>query len=110
LKVVKYQPKKQRSETQRLSQLRAKPVLVSGDELIGNDGEIVADNLRLRTDSQTIVADAFDWRRLLPAATAPRVSHLWQAIRQNREGLAPGSFPRAAGCAQGLRRWRTMLS
>jgi hypothetical protein len=34
--------------------------LVSGDELIGDVVEVVADNLRLRTDAKHIVADAFD--------------------------------------------------
>jgi hypothetical protein len=40
--------------------------LVSGDEPVGDVVEVVADNLRLRTDSQDIVADTLD-QRCLPA-------------------------------------------
>jgi hypothetical protein len=36
--------------------------LVSGDEPIGDVVQVVADNVRLRTDSQDIVADTLDQR------------------------------------------------
>ena len=38
--------------------------LVSANELVGDVVEVVADNLRLRTYRQDIVADALDQRRL----------------------------------------------
>jgi hypothetical protein len=38
--------------------------LVSGDELIGDVVEVVADDLRLRTDAKHIVTHAFDQRGL----------------------------------------------
>src|SRR5262245_47987361 len=42
------------------------PCLVSSDELIGNVVQVIAHDLRLRTDSQNIVADALDQRCLPP--------------------------------------------
>ena len=39
------------------------PRPVSGDELIGNIVEVIADDLRLRADSQNVVADPPDHRR-----------------------------------------------
>ena len=66
--------------------------LVPGDKLIGALVEVGADQMRLRAYSQNIVPYTLDQRRLPPAATAPRVSHVWQAIRQNRNGSAPSSF------------------
>ena len=38
------------------------PPAVSGDKLIGNVIEVIANELRLRTDSQNIVADPLDQR------------------------------------------------
>ena len=38
--------------------------LVSGNELIGNVVEVIADKLRLRADAQQVVADTLDQRRL----------------------------------------------
>jgi len=43
---------------------RLGPSPVSGDELAGDVVEVVADNLRLRADSQEIIADTLDQRRL----------------------------------------------
>ena len=40
--------------------------LMTGNKLIGNVAQIIADDLRLRTDSQNIVADTLD-QRCLPA-------------------------------------------
>ena len=37
---------------------------MSGDKLIGNVVQVIAHNLRLRTDSQNIIADTLDQRRL----------------------------------------------
>jgi hypothetical protein len=41
---------------------------VSGDQLIGNIIEVIADDLRLRADSQNIVADPF-YQRCFPAGS-----------------------------------------
>jgi hypothetical protein len=35
---------------------------VPGDELIGDVIEVVADNIRLRADAESIIADALDQR------------------------------------------------
>ena len=66
--------------------------LVSSDELIGNVVQVTAYDPRLRADLQEIIADALDQRSLQPAATAPRVSHVWQATRHSCEGSTPSSF------------------
>src|SRR5712672_958766 len=39
------------------------PCLVSGDKLIGHIIQVIADDLRLRADSQNVVADPLDQRR-----------------------------------------------
>jgi hypothetical protein len=63
----------------------------ASNELTGDIVEVVADDLRLRANTQYIVADSLDQRGLPADATAPSVSHVWQAIRQNCEGSAPSS-------------------
>src|SRR5580704_10802903 len=40
------------------------PCAVSGDQLIGHAVQVIADDLRLRTDSQDIVANTLDQRGL----------------------------------------------
>src|SRR5258708_29369222 len=40
------------------------PSLVSRDKLIGNFGQVVADDLRLRADAENVVAGTLDQRRL----------------------------------------------
>ena len=65
---------------------------MSGDELIGNVIQVVADDLRLRADFQQIITNTLDQRSFQPAATAPSVSQVWQAIMQSSEGLTPSSF------------------
>src|SRR5262249_4478690 len=73
----------------RSSSLRLGPPLVSSDELIGNVVQVIAYYLRLRADTKNIVADTPDQRSPQPAATAPRVSHVWQATIQSWEGSTP---------------------
>jgi Asp-tRNA(Asn)/Glu-tRNA(Gln) amidotransferase A subunit family amidase len=41
---------------------------------------------------QDIVTDTLDPAAFQPGATAPRVSQLWQAMRQSREGSTPSPF------------------
>ena len=57
-------PAQRTTRSSSLDQVPAGSSLVSSDELIGNVVEVVADDLRLRTDPQNIVADTFDQRRL----------------------------------------------
>jgi hypothetical protein len=65
---------------------------VSGDELIGDIVQVIADDLWLRADPQHVVAGPLD-QRGAPASRdgAERVPGM-QAMRQNWDGCAPSSL------------------
>ena len=65
---------------------------MSGDEPVGNVVEVVADNLRLRTDSQNVVADTLDKRRLPARRDGAESVPCVAGNRQSPEDLAPSSF------------------
>ncbi|MET4115452.1 hypothetical protein ABIB90_002565 [Bradyrhizobium sp. JR4.1] len=70
---------------------------MTGDEPLGGIGEVAADDLRLRTNSEDIIARILLLGCLMnaasePTATAPSVSQAWQAIMQSCEGRTPSSF------------------
>ena len=66
--------------------------LVPGDKLIGNVVQVIAHELRLRTDSQNIVADALDQRGLPARCDGAEGVPCVQAMRQSWEGATPSSF------------------
>src|SRR6476659_5157945 len=66
--------------------------LVSSDELIGNIVQVTAYDLRLRADPRRSLPTRLISAALQPAATAPRVSHVWEATRQSWEGSTPSSL------------------
>ena len=71
-------------------QLSLAPSLVSGNELIGDTVQIIADDLRLRADSQDIVAGAPDQRCFPPSRhRAKRVPCM---ARDKTEGQMPSSL------------------
>ena len=79
---------------------------VSSDKLIGDVVEVIADNLRLRTDSQHIVADTLDERGLPARRYGAESVPCVQAIRQSWDGLTPRLF---FGVGVSLARWLVML-
>jgi len=61
-------------------------LLVSRDRPAGHVVQVSTDYLWLRDDSQEVVADPLDQGSIQTAATTPRVSQVWQAMRQSCEG------------------------
>jgi hypothetical protein len=58
-------------------------LLALRDQLIGNIVQVCTDDLRLRPTPKTSLPIRLIRAAFQPAAAAPRVSHVWQAISQS---------------------------
>ena len=82
---------------------------MSRDKLFGNVVEVVADNLRLRTDSQHIIADTLDQRGLPARRDGAESVPCMAGDRQSCEGSTRVPF-RHGRYTWGAGLWRFTLS